>query len=183
MPHGLIASFKATLEEARQADLLLHVADASNPAVLDQISAAYQVLKEIGMEDKDSILAVNKVDRLSAGSRLDAVLNRYPNAIAVSARTGQGLGELALRVSDALSHTFRDVDVETGVENGRLMAYLAANGEVLSKRFNAARVTIHCRLPHKFLGRISEEGTTIRPHVYGERVDQASDKSAIEDVA
>ncbi|MFO0922206.1 MAG: GTPase HflX [Pirellulales bacterium] len=60
LPHRLIASFRATLEEARQADLLLHVADASNAAVLDQISAVYQVLKEIGIEEKDTLLLLIK---------------------------------------------------------------------------------------------------------------------------
>ena len=64
LPHHLIASFKATLEEARQADLLLHVADASNPAALDQITAVYGVLEELGIEAKDTLLVLNKIDAL-----------------------------------------------------------------------------------------------------------------------
>ena len=79
LPHRLIASFKATLEEARQADLLLHVADASNPAVFDQISAVYDVLEEIGIEEKDTLLVLNKIDAVQR--RLEAILNRYPNAV------------------------------------------------------------------------------------------------------
>ncbi len=62
LPHHLVASFRATLEEARQADLLLHVADASNPAVLDQISAVYQVLHDLGIDEKQTLLVINKVD-------------------------------------------------------------------------------------------------------------------------
>jgi GTP-binding protein HflX len=164
LPHRLIASFKATLEEARQADLLLHVADASNPAVFDQISAVYHVLQEIGIEAKDTLLVVNKIDRLDAPTRVSGILKRYPNAVPISARTGQGFDQLAVAVSDALSRTFRDVDVETGIENGRLMAYLAAHGEVLSRRFNGTRATLHCRLPQKYLGRVNEVGTIVRPH-------------------
>lgn len=167
LPHELIASFKATLEEARQADLLLHVADASNASVLNQITAVYGVLRELGIDEKAALLVVNKIDAPEAQSRLDAVLNRYPHAIPISAKTHQGFEQLALAVSDALSRTFLDVDVETGVENGRLMAYLAAHGEVLSKRFNGTRVTLHCRLPEKYLGRISEQGTTVVPHQNG----------------
>ena len=91
LPHHLIASFKATLEEARQADLLLHVADASNPAVLEQIAAAYDVLEEIGIQAKDTLLVLNKIDALPDRARLDGLLNRYPNAIPISARTGAGL--------------------------------------------------------------------------------------------
>ncbi len=163
LPHRLIASFKATLEESRQADLLLHVADASNPAVCDQVSSVYAVLQEIGIEEKDTLLILNKIDRLASQSSLNAVMNRYPNGIPVSAHQGTGFDRLAFRVSDALSRSFRDVDVETGVENGRLMAYLAAHGEVLSKQFDGHRAVLHCRIPQKFLGRIREPGTKIRP--------------------
>ena len=68
LPHHLIASFKATLEEARQADLLLHVADASSPAVYQQIAAVYGVLEELGIEEKDTLLVLNKID-CACGSR------------------------------------------------------------------------------------------------------------------
>jgi len=167
LPHHLIASFKATLEEARQADLLLHVADASNPAVLEQVGAAYKVLAEIGLEQKDSILVVNKIDRLPDRLRVEGLLRRYPNAVPISARTGEGLAELSLAVSETLSRSFRDVDVEFGIDNGRLMAYLAAHAEVLSRQFHAARVIVHCRIPQKYLGRIDPNEAVIRPHRNG----------------
>jgi GTP-binding protein HflX len=162
LPHRLIASFKATLEEARQADLLLHVADASHPAVCDQISAVYAVLQELGIEEKNTLLVVNKIDRLPTVNAVNGLLNRYPNAIPISARQRRGFEQLAFSVSDALSRSFCDVDVETGVENGRLMAYLAAHGEVLSKRYDGQRAIIHCRLPQRHLGRIHEPGTQVR---------------------
>ncbi len=168
LPHHLVESFKATLEEARQADLLLHVADASNPAVYDQIGAAYKVLEEIGIELKDTLLVVNKVDALPDRVRLDGLLNRYPNAVPISARSGLGLTQLAAAVSEALSHSFLDVDVELGVDNGRLMAYLAAHGEVLSKRYHDSRVVIHCRIPSHHLQRIESGSVEIRPHRKGE---------------
>jgi GTP-binding protein HflX len=164
LPHHLIASFKATLEEARQAHLLLHVADASNSAALEQISAAYSVLEEIGLESKDTLLVLNKVDRLPHRAQVEGLLRRYPNAIPISARTGYGVEQLSAAVSDALSRTFRDVDVEFGVDNGRLMAYLAAHGEVLSKQYHSARVIVHCRIPQRDLGRIPTEEASIRPH-------------------
>src|SRR4029450_1095939 len=85
LPHALVASFKATLEEARQADLLLHVADAANPAVLDQISAVYDVSRELPIDGKDTLLVLNKIDRLESPERLERVLRRYPAAIPVSA--------------------------------------------------------------------------------------------------
>ena len=164
LPHSLIASFKATLEESRQADLLLHVCDASNPAVLDQITAVYRVLEEIGIEAKDTLLVINKIDALPGPGRVEPILRRYPHGIPVSARTGQGLPAFALGVSEGLSRSFREVDIETSVDNGRLMAYLAAHGEILARSYRDSRVTIHCRLPQKYLGRIQGDGTLVRPH-------------------
>jgi GTP-binding protein HflX len=164
LPHHVIASFKATLEEARQADLLLHVADASNPAVLDQISAVYDVLRELHIEEKDTLLVLNKIDRLESPERLEGVLRRYPAAVSVSAKRRLGIDNLLWAVSDSLSRNFLDLDIETGVDNGRLMAYLAAHGEIMSRRFNDTRVVIHCRLPHKHLGRVTEPGTIVRRH-------------------
>jgi GTP-binding protein HflX len=75
----------------------------------------------------------------------------------VSALTGAGLDDLACAVSDALSRGFVEVDVETSVSNGKLMAYLAASGEVLSKRYSDDRVTIHCRVSPKYLGRLGDD--------------------------
>ena len=163
LPHSLIASFKATLEEARQANLLLHVADASSPGAAEQISSVYKVLEELGIEEKDTLLVLNKIDDLPHHSRLDGLMLMHPGAIAVSARTGEGIDELAEAVSQALSRGFLELDIETGVENGRLLAFLAANGEVLGRHYHDGRVTVHCKLPRMHAGKISENGTVVRP--------------------
>ena len=164
LPHHLIESFKATLEEARQAHLLLHVADGANPAVYDQIAAAYGVLEELGIQEKDTLLVVNKVDALPDRIRLDGLLNRYPNAVPISAKTGFGLPNLAAAVSEALSRGFLDVDVVLGIDNGRLLAYLAAHGEVLSKHFHDSLVTVHCRIPKHYLDCIQNDLISVGPH-------------------
>jgi GTP-binding protein HflX len=161
LPHRLIASFKATLEETRQADLLLHVADASSPSVQDQISAVFNVLQELGIEEKDTLLVLNKVDQVPAEQTLTALLRRYPNGIAISAKTGLGFEKLASVVGDTLSRSFRNVNVEMRVNNGRLLAYLAAHGEILSTKYSEERVDVHCRIPQKYLGRILSEDVTI----------------------
>ncbi len=164
LPHHLVASFKATLEEARQADLLLHVADASNEAVFEQIAAVYRVLAELGIEEKSARLILNKADLVHEDRRLDVICNRYPHAIPVSARTGWGLDAFALAVSDSLSASFRDVDIEMNVDNGRLMAFLAAHGEIQSRHYEGQRVTVHCRMPQKHLGRIHDPDAKIINH-------------------
>jgi GTPase len=167
LPHRLIASFKATLEEARQADLLLHVADASNPAALQQVAAVYRVLEELGIREKDAILVLNQVDRITEPGVLDSLLRNYPHAIPVSAKSGEGLSRLAAAVSDALTQHFLDVDVETDVANGRLLAYLAQHGEILSRTFTGDRVTVHCRLPKKYAGRIRPDEAAVRLRAAG----------------
>jgi GTP-binding protein HflX len=164
LPHHLIASFRATLEEARQADLLLHVADAANPAVTEQIAAAYKVLEELGIQQKDTLLVLNKAEAVQDRVQLDGLMHRYPNAIPISARTGLGVDTLETAVSDALSRSFHDIDVELGVDNGRMLAYLAANGEVLSKTFNDSKVVVHCRISQHFLSRMENDGVVVRPH-------------------
>ena len=156
LPHRLVTSFKATLEETVQSDLLLHVADVSNPAVLDQIAAVFGVLEELEIEEKDALLVLNKVDGCESQAQVQAVVNRYPNAVVVSAKTGEGIDRLAIAVSDALSETFLDVDILMSVTNGKMMAYVAAHGDVLSKQFDEDQVAIHCRMPQKYLGRITD---------------------------
>ena len=165
LPHGLVHSFKATLEEARQADLLLHVADASNPEVLEQISAVYKVLQELHIEEKDALLVLNKCDRVADRGDLARIFTRYPHAVPISAATGDGLFKLQHAVSEALSRSFADLDIEASAANGRLLAYLAAHGEVLAKTYvDDNRVLIHARLPQRHLGGLRQEDVTARPH-------------------
>jgi GTP-binding protein HflX len=170
LPHRLIASFKATLEETRQADLLLHVADASSPIVDAQIAAVRAVLEELGVEDKDTLLVLNKIDAVPDRTDRERLLARYPHAIAISARTGDGMRGLARAASDCLGRGFRDVDVRTDPGNGRLLAWLGRHGEVLSRHFTDDQVTVHCRIPAALLGQIGADEALVTPHVSpGER--------------
>nr|WP_233216366.1 GTPase HflX [Blastopirellula marina] len=180
LPHRLIASFKATLEEANQADLLLHVADASNPEAEQQIAAVYDVLSEIGIEQKDTLLVLNKIDRIEDARRLEQLQARYPGSVAVSAFTGEGSERLAIAVSDALSKSFSDVEIEAAVGNGKLVAYLATNGEIVSKRYGDERLFVHCRIPTAHLGRIQNQNPDVIIRPYGE---SASPSDAVGDVA
>jgi GTPase len=165
LPHHLVASFKATLEEARQADLLIHVADASSPAALDQIAAVYEVLRELGIEEKDTLLALNKVDQVADQTRLQAIRSLYPSAVVISAKTGDGLARLAAAVSDALSQDFLDLEIRFDVGNGRLLAFLAKYGEVLSRTFSGDRASVHCRISRKHLAAIREHADAdLRPY-------------------
>ena len=157
LPHHLVASFRATLEEARQADLLIHVADAGNPEVMAQIESAVKVLGEIGIEEKDTVLALNKIDRLESESTLHQLAERYPLAVPVSAKDGAGLDRLTAAVSEMLSREFLDLEVEAPIGDGRLAALLARDGEVLSREYkeDSGKVIFHCRLPNHLRGQIA----------------------------
>jgi GTP-binding protein HflX len=162
LPHHLIASFKATLEETRQARLLLHVVDASNPQAEEQIKAVNSVLKEIGCSGKPTLMVLNKSDRVTDRSVLDVLQSQHPRAIIVSAARGKGLDALRDAVIEALSADFADVEVEMGAANGRVHAYLAAHAEIYRQEFEDNRVLLRCWLPKHLVHHIQEPDVHIR---------------------
>ena len=162
LPHRLIASFRATLEETRHADLLIHVADASNPAVLQQISSVYKVLHEIGIDEKETLLILNKVDCEGATERVKSIQDRYPNSIPISAHTGLGVQRLAMAVSDALTKNFVELEVRLPLEDGKTIAWLASVAEIMSKQYNDDHALVHCRMPTSAAGKLAGQGADIR---------------------
>jgi GTP-binding protein HflX len=178
LPHHLIASFKATLEEARQARLLLHVVDASNPAAEEQIRAVNQVLKELGCADKPTLLVLNKMDRVKDRSYLDVLLAQHPRAVTVSAALGQGLDGLCEAVIERISADFANVQVDLDAANGRVQAYLGAHAEIYRQTYHDNRVTLYCYLPRHLVRHIQEPGVEIR--LVGEAVNGQSEPGASE---
>jgi GTP-binding protein HflX len=162
LPHHLIASFKATLEEARQARLLLHVVDASNPTAEEQIQSVKQVLDELGCADKKTLLVLNKVDRLADRSYLDVLMRHHPRAVAISAATRQGLEALGDAVIEALASEFAEAEVETDAGNGRVLSYLSAHAEIYRQEYHDNRVTIRCYLPRHLLHHIQAPDVQVR---------------------
>lgn len=165
LPHSLVASFKSTLEETQQADLLLHIADASSPTVFNQISAVYEVLKELGIEEKDTLLVLNKIDAIRNPAILNRVLDRYPNAIPVSARSNKGMTELIEGVGEALGREFLDIEVDVDPADGRLLAYLASKGEILSRSCTDNLIRVRVRMPTGAMGPVQKSAMAIRPAV------------------
>lgn len=164
LPHHLVASFRATLEEARQADLLLHVADASNPAVLDQISAVYRVLHDLGIDEKQTLLVINKIDVPGAAQRMAAVQVRYPRSVGISAKTGLGFEQLAHTVSQMLSDDFVTASLRLSPADGRTVAWLSKVGDITSKQYHDEYVEIHVRLPSRHAGRLVRDGYELTVH-------------------
>jgi len=167
LPHHLVASFRATLEETRQADLLLHIADASSPDVLRQIAAVYEVLQNLEIDEKDTLLILNKIDQIESDDALAALQNRYPHGICISSKVGTGLENFARAVSGALSRSFLNVEVEGSIADGKLMAFLEKNGEVLERRYTEDGIWFHVRISAMHAGRIAQDGVVIRDHESG----------------
>ncbi|WP_406699737.1 GTPase HflX [Singulisphaera sp. Ch08] len=169
LPHTLVASFKATLEEARQADLLLHVVDASSPEAEMQIRAVKSVLEELGLAEQPTILVLNKADRVPDRSFLDVLKAHHHDTITISAAQGDGIDRLEQAVRESLHERSLDAEIETGVENGRVLAYLAQHAQILNRVYDEEdRVLLQCRLPRRCLEFLYENGANVREN--GERL-------------
>ena len=168
LPHALVASFKATLEEARQADLLLHVVDASSPEAESQIRAVKAVLEELGLVDHPTLLVLNKIDKVPDRSYLDVLKAHHDDAVSIGAASGLNLDRLEQAVREALHEHALDAEVSTGVENGRVLAYLAQHAQIRDRTYDADRVLLQCRLPRRCLDFLNEHGAEVRTN--GERL-------------
>ncbi|MDI9549963.1 MAG: GTPase HflX [Chloroflexota bacterium] len=161
LPTELVAAFRATLEEVTQADVLVHVVDASHPNVDEQVAAVEEVLEELDAGDKPVITALNKIDRLDRNdpavqARLLAGLQDYPSAVAISAQTGAGLSDLLERIDAVLYRQMAPVDVLIPYERGDLVALAHTHGFVENEDHLAQGVHLHARLPVQLAGRYAD---------------------------
>jgi len=146
LPHQLVASFKATLEEAVNADLLIHVVDASNPDALKQIESVNKVLGEIGCGQKPILEVLNKVDAVKKISDLETLQTLFHDAVSVSARTGYGLDAF----SDVVTARYKGAElmlrVTSSQSNGKVQSFLRAHGRIVSEKYADSSVLIDAKL-------------------------------------
>jgi len=157
LPHQLVEGFAATLEETLVADLVLHVADASAPDdQLDaMLSAVDSVLREIGAGELPVELVLNKVDAVDP-LRRRRLSNRFPDALLVSARTGEELGELRARVAERFGERFEAVRLLIPYDEGAKLAELYALGAPIDERHDREEgVYIRARLPRREVRRFA----------------------------
>ncbi|MCL3792398.1 GTPase HflX, partial [Actinomyces sp. 186855] len=130
LPHELIEAFRSTLEEVAGADVLVHVVDAAHPDPLSQIAAVREVLKDIpGALDVPELIVLNKAD-LADAVTLAALRTRLPQAVVVSARTGEGVDEMRRRIEDMLPRPDVAVDVVVPYSRGDLVSRVHADGQI-----------------------------------------------------
>ena len=146
LPHQLVASFKATLEEAINADLLLHIVDVSNPDVLQQIESVNQVLAEIGCGEAPSLEVFNKVDIVKKIGELEMLQTLFPDAVCISAKTGFGLEQL----NEAVLAKYKGAELLLRLicsqSNGRVQSFLRAYGQIIKEQYSDSSVLIDARL-------------------------------------
>lgn len=162
LPHHLVASFRATLEEAEEADLLLHVVDSSHPGWEEQREVVDEVLGELGMKEKPQTLVFNKVDRLTHGEE-EALRQRNHGRRAVFVSTVEvGAMEPLRDLLREQSRTLRpDVRVTLGSAQGALLAEIYREGEVLEREDEGSEIRLRARLPQATLGRLRGRGVRI----------------------
>ncbi len=157
LPHQLVEGFAATLEETLVADLVLHVADASasDEELEEMLAAVDSVLGEIGAGELPTELVLNKVDALDA-LRRRRLSNRFPGALQVSARTGEGLDELRERVAERFGERFELVRLLIPYDEGARLAELYALGTPVDERADRPEgVFVRARLPRREVRRFA----------------------------
>jgi len=148
LPHQLVEAFGATLEETRLADLIVHVADASVPEEerATMSKAVDEVLTEIGADDVPRLLVLGKIDLVDENTRQE-LRNRHPDAVLVSAVSGDGIGELVERIEDEFAKRLREVELLIPFEEGGRLAQLHEIAGDLKREDTANGVRVTVRLP------------------------------------
>jgi len=147
LPHRLVESFKATLEEVVEADLLLHVVDCSHPQAEEQIAAVNAVLDEIGAANKSTVMVFNKVDRVEDPAILKRYLQEFPNGVGISATTGEGIPLLMQELGSQLRPQRDLIALKVPYKDSAVVARLHAVSQVVEEKFEGNSVRLKVHLP------------------------------------
>jgi GTP-binding protein HflX len=161
LPHHLIASFRSTLEEAREADLLLHIIDASDPDWEEHRDVVHEVLEELELTRRPQLLVFNKIDRLTHGeedglrTRIRAI-DQTP-AVFVSAHRSESMHKVRDALKARLRTGLHHLKISIPAADGETMATLYREGEVLGQESNGSRVVVEVRIPESLKGRLEQK--------------------------
>jgi GTP-binding protein HflX len=155
LPTTLIAAFRATLEEITEADLLLHVVDISHPNASNQAEAVHQTLAEIGAGHIPVITALNKIDRLADPQAARAAVQHYPQSVAISARTGDGIPDMLASLRGALYDTYAPVLVRLPYQQGALISLFHEAGQIERVEHERGCVLMRGRIPGRLVAQFN----------------------------
>jgi GTP-binding protein HflX len=152
LPHDLVQSFRATLEEAVLADFLIHVIDANSPHAEEFYQTTTKVLGELGAADKRTLLVLNKID-LVEPARLSQLQRTFPDAVPISILTGQGIDDLYHALHTLLIDRVVRMDLAIPLDRMDLVSIAHNEGKVLSECYDRGVADIQCVLPKRFESR------------------------------
>ena len=152
LPHHLVESFKATVEEVTEADLLMHVIDTAHPQVDKQIEAVNTVLGELGVHDKKIVHVLNKMDLPDARMHAARLADLLPGSVAVSAITGEGLENLKDMLADLLRDRSHRLVLRIPAAEGRLLAMLRSAASIHEEKYDGDMAVLTASVPPRLLG-------------------------------
>jgi GTP-binding protein HflX len=155
LPHNLVASFRATLEEAVHADLLLHVLDVGHPHARQQFDSVHKVLDEIGASGKPELLLLNKIDTPEGEENFPEWRTLHPDAIPISAKTGKGIDRLYSAAAANVNAQQVQAVLETDSSNGKLLSFIATHCQVRDRQYEGDRIIIHATMSKRTLADLS----------------------------
>ena len=155
LPHTLIESFKATLEEVNEADLLIHVIDLSHPRVDEHIEAVDTVIKELGAFGKQTLMVFNKIDALVGDELIDAYTKKFPGSVAISARKGIGVSGLVEALQGELGAWRLRSHFRVPLSEAGLIAEIHRVGHVLELRYEGEFAVIVAHTPPQLQQRLA----------------------------
>ena len=145
LPHNLVASFKSTLKEVLEADLILVVLDISSPQIKDHVNTIADVLKEMGANEIPIIQVLNKVDLISDGKMIEKLQRSFPEAVTISAQNHLKLSDIKQRIIQMMESNYKTVDLQFSYNDGRIISQVQKGVEVLEREYEEDSVRLKIR--------------------------------------
>jgi GTP-binding protein HflX len=165
LPHELVEAFKATLEEVSEADILLHVIDASHPKQIEQVEAVDKIMEELGLADKEVIHVFNKIDRFENKNIINVLLHQKPGSVAISALHNEGTEKLLSAVEEKLADNVIEVALSLPIREASLVSQIHELGKVEDTRYIDDHVEIRAILTYQTLARLEKSFPSLMENV------------------
>lgn len=143
LPPQLVASFKSTLSEVREADIIFHIIDASHPFYEDQLKVVDETLKEFGSKDKQVIKIFNKIDLISDKAKIDFIRNSHKDCLMISAKRGINISLLKTKLNEIVENSFISEKVVLGLTESKKVSQIHSLAEVLETKYDEDGIKIH----------------------------------------
>lgn len=143
LPPQLVASFKSTLSEVREADIIFHIIDASHPFYEDQLKVVDETLKEFGSKDKQVIKIFNKIDLISDKAKIDFIRNSHKDCLMISAKRGINISLLKTKLNEIVENSFVSEKVVLGLTESKKVSQIHSLAEVLETKYDEDGIKIH----------------------------------------